>query len=129
LGVEKFSNASACTYHSTSELWDPSTGVWTGGPALSRTWGAGRGGDSAVYALPGNKVALLLGGPYCTTSYFDAQVLDVASGTWATSTNGVAGDTYGFETSLLLSGRVLVTGGKPGAGSVVRVATPMGKTW
>jgi len=122
------SNASTCTYFSTSELWDSTTGVWTAGPALPRVWGTGRGGDGVAYALPGNKVATLLGGAACNVSYFDARVLDVAGGSWAASTNGVAGDTYGFETSLLLSGRILVTGGKPGAGAVVRGATTFDPT-
>jgi len=96
-----------CTAQSTSEVWDPTAGTWSAGPALPLIMA-----DPNVQVLAGNKVAMFGGNANCTGGWYagTGYVLDVAAGTWATSINNHSMYGARLQSSVLPSGRVLLTG-------------------
>ena len=94
------------------EIYDPSTGIWTAGHAMSE---ARHGACSAL--LPSGKV-LVAGGARPTPDWTDldtAEVYDPATDTWTATAQPMAVARFEPACVLLDSGKVLVAGGKNNA--------------
>ncbi|AGC43789.1 kelch domain-containing protein [Myxococcus stipitatus DSM 14675] len=91
----------------SAELYDPQTGTWasTGSMAITR-------GNHTATLLPTGKVLVVAG--HSTTgqvaSVRSAELYDPATGKWA-ATGSLTENRRGHSTTLLASGKVLVTGG------------------
>jgi N-acetylneuraminic acid mutarotase len=108
---------------SSAELYDPDTGTWTATGSMSEA----RAGHAAS-PLPDGTV-LVAGGQdirdnAALGNLATAEVYDPVSGTW-TATAEMNEARYGHNATLLLDGRVLVTGGFSTATSV-ELYTPAG---
>jgi hypothetical protein len=119
--------AQASANLASSEIFDPSTGLWTsaGNMTMPRV-------NFAMVALPGNKVLAMGGssnGPFVNTS----EIYDAGTNTWTSTTSTMSEPKY-FPTPLLLSnGKVVVAGGFSQDSSTptatVELFDPASQTW
>jgi len=119
--------ADGFTSLSSSELWNPTTGVWT----LTGNMVATHAYQTATVLSDGT--VLIEGGTfYRTGTTADSEVYNPATGTWA-AVGGLNGSRSGNTATLLLNDQVLVAGGSPG-GCCSGLATaelyaPTGQAW
>jgi len=118
------------TQGSTAEVYDPGTNTWSLTGSLARYHGA----DLAATLLADGKV-LVTGGldaygggsgtsPYLTTT----EVYDPGTGTWSSTTGGLAAGRIKHTATLLQNGKVLVAGGHGGV-ITAEVYEPGTGTW
>ena len=105
----------ATTSLNTVEIYNPTTNVWTTGPAI--------GGRRIVPSLTrlstgrmmvagGIEVTVFLGIPIAVTSTNKAQLYNPATNTWSNAANMPAGRAYHHDNQVTLAdGRVLLSGG------------------
>src|SRR3954470_6437211 len=118
----------------STEVYDPATGKWSAGPNMTTNR------ELQTATLLQNGKVLVVGG-YVTQGFDQgtlatAELYDPASGTW-TPTGSLAGDRALHTATLLLNGKVLVTGGfhyDPATFSSTNLATaelydPAAGTW
>jgi MYXO-CTERM domain-containing protein len=96
-----------------AELYDPDTGTWTptGAPSIGRHW-------HKLLPLPSGKVLMTGGRDSRWDSLTSTELYDPATGTWTpTGPLTQAAREYFTTATLLPTGKVLITGGRPGAGT------------
>jgi len=93
------------TWVYTSEVWDPSTELWSYVASSDR-----RVCQTEAVLLNNGKV-LVSGGFYSTTYHWDARIYDPADDSWIASTNDMSRQRAFFPSIILSDGRVLLAGG------------------
>ncbi len=103
----------------TSQLYDPSAGTWSSGPKMFNP----RSQHTAALLLNGK--VLIAGG----TASNAAEIYDPATNAWSPIPNMKGFHNVGCRSSVLASGKVLVTGGGSGGTNAVDLYDPATNSW
>lgn len=116
VGGDSFSSGTTCCSPSTStEIFDPTSSLWTTGPAMN----VAREGP-LVMALTGTNAAVVIGGLNTTSFALNSlETLNAGATTWTTLPGTMVAGRQFAAADRLSDGRILITGGNASATSSV----------